>query len=267
MAKVFVIDWKNCVGCHDCQVGCKDEHCDNEWPPYAKPQPLVGQFWMKVNQYERGRRPHVKVTYMPTMCQHCDDAPCIKAAPDAVYKRDDGLVIIDPEKAKGNDKLAKSCPYKVIFWNQELSLPQKCTGCAHLLDGSHPITVPRCVDNCHVNVIQFGEEADFDLSDCEVLHPEYRTKPRVYYKGGLPKKFVAGTVYDPATKEVIIGAKATLTGDAGSFTAVTDDWGDFWLHDLPDADFALTIEAVGKTKTIALSTKEGDIGLGDIALA
>ncbi|MDR1712635.1 MAG: carboxypeptidase regulatory-like domain-containing protein, partial [Coriobacteriales bacterium] len=98
------------------------------------------------------------------------------------------------------------------------------------------------------------------------LHPEYGTKPRVYYKG-LPKKFVAGTVYDPEAEEVYIGATATLSGDAGTFSAQTDDWGDFWLRDLPDGDFTLTIEAAGKSKTLQVSTKEKDIGLGDIALA
>lgn len=266
MAKVFVIDWKNCVGCHDCQIGCKDEHCDNEWMPCAAEQPLMGHFWCKLNQYERGARPHVKVTYLLTMCNHCDDAPCIKAAPDAVYKRDDGLVIIDPVKAKGNKKIVESCPYHVIYWNEELGLPQKCTGCAHLLDGDHPLSVPRCMDNCHVDVVQFGEESDFDLSDCEVMNPEYGTKPRVYYRGGLPRKFVAGTLYDPQEEEVIIDAKVTLTGDAGTFNATTDRWGDFWLRDLPDADFTLTCEANGKTKTIPVSTKMKDVGLGDIAL-
>ncbi|MDR1088837.1 MAG: hypothetical protein LBL23_06175 [Coriobacteriales bacterium] len=267
MTKVFVIDYKGCVGCHDCQIGCKDEHCGNEWLPYAASQPMRDQFWCKVNQYERGARPHVKVTYLPRLCNHCDAAPCVAAAPDAVYKRDDGLVIIDPVKARGKKDIVESCPYHVIYWNEELQLPQKCTGCAHLLDGDHPIKVPRCVDNCHIDIIQFGEEGSFDLSDCEVMHPEYGTRPRVYYRGGMPKKFIAGTVYDPVAKEVVIGAVATLTGEAGTYTATTDGWGDFWLRDLPDADFSLRIEHEGKTKTLDVSTRITDVGLGDIALA
>jgi Fe-S-cluster-containing dehydrogenase component len=264
--KAFVVDVKSCVGCHDCQIGCKDEHCDNDWSPYAKPQPEVGQFWLKVNQYERGNRPHVKVTYLPVLCQHCEDAPCMKVARDgAVYRRDDGLVLIDPEKAKGQRQIMKACPYNCVYWNEALDIPQKCTGCAHLLDGNHPISVPRCVDNCHIDVITFGEESELDLTGTEVLHPEYGTKPRVYYRG-LPKKFVAGTVYDPNAQEVYVGAKATLVGEAGTFTATTDEWGDFWLRDLPDAEFTLTIEADGKVKTIDVSTVEKDIGLPDIAL-
>ena len=263
--KAFLIDVEKCVGCHACQVGCKDEHCGNDWSPYAKEQPISGQFWLKVHQSERGKRPHVKVTYLPVLCQHCDNPPCQKAAPDAVYKRDDGLVIIDPEKAKGNQKLVDSCPYKVIFWNQEAQIAQKCTGCAHLIDRKFPIDVPRCADNCHLDVIKFGEESELDLAGAEVLHPEFGTKPRVYYRG-LPKKFVAGTVYDPQAKEVIEGAVCTLKGASGTFTSTTDDWGDFWLRGLPEDDFELTIEANGKAVKLEVSTKFEDVGLGDIAL-
>lgn len=264
--KAFVIDLNKCVGCHGCQVGCKDEHCGNDWSPYAKPQPEIGQFWMKVNQYERGNMPHVKVTYMPVMCQHCEEAPCMKVAKDdAVYRRDDGLVLIDPAKAKGQKEIVKACPYDAIFWNDELDIPQKCTGCAHLLDGDFPISVPRCFDNCQVDAILFGEESDLDLSGTETFHPEYNTKPRVHYRG-LPKKFVAGTVYDPDELEIVERAKCTLAGSTGTFTTLTDHFGDFWLRDLPEDDFTLTISFGDKSRELKVSTKEKDIGLGDIAL-
>ncbi|MGI9952696.1 4Fe-4S dicluster domain-containing protein [Moorellaceae bacterium AZ2] len=266
--KVFVIDLKKCVGCYACQIACKDEHCDNNWMPYAMPQPDTGQFWLRVNQYERGARPHVKVTYLPVLCQHCDNGPCMPACKvGAIYKRDDGLVLIDPAKCNGCGDCVDACPYDAIFFNKDLNIAQKCTGCAHLIDGKRPIAVPRCVDNCHVNAIQFGEESELDLTGTEILHPEYGTEPRVYYRG-LPKRFIAGTVYDPVEKEVIIGAVCTLTSEDGTFTATakTDNFGDFWLRDLPEADFTLTITAGEKTKVLKVSTKEKDIGLGDIPL-
>lgn len=266
--KAFLIDVKKCVGCHDCQIGCKDEHCGNDWSPYTKPQPDTGQFWCKVNQYERGHKPHVKVAYIPTMCNHCENAPCMAAAKNgAVYRREDGLVLIDPEKAVGQRQIVDACPYHVIYWNEKLNIPQKCTGCAHLLDDeTSPIRVPRCVDNCHVNVITFGEENQLGLDGTEeVLHPEYGTKPRVFYRG-LPKKFIAGTVYDPTVNEIVEGASVIAAGDAGMYSTTTDSWGDFWLRELPDADWTLTIEADGKKKVMQVSTVEEDKGLGDIAL-
>ena len=151
--------------------------------------------------------------------------------------------------------------------NDALDIPQKCTGCAHLLDDvDSPIRVPRCVDNCHVDVILFGEEADLDLEGTEVLHPEYGTKPRVFYRG-LPKKFIAATVYDPEAKEIVEDATVTAVSDEGTFTTTTNSWGDFCLDGLPEADWTLTVEKDGKTLVMNVSTRTKDQGLPDLALA
>ena len=264
--KGFLIDASKCVGCHACQIACKDEHCGNCWMPYAAEQPESGQFWLKVNQKERGQRPQVKVSYVPTPCMHCENAPCIAAAKDdAVYRRDDGLVIIDPVKAKGQKAIVGACPYHKIFWNEELQIPQKCTGCAHLLDDEDsPIRVPRCMDNCPVGVIQFGELDDLDLEGAEVLHPEYGTKPHVYYKG-LPKKFIAATVYTLEDEEIVEGAKVTVTNGTDTYEATTNSWGDFWIDGLADDEWDVTISKDGKEMKLAVSTVAEDRGLGDVA--
>jgi Fe-S-cluster-containing dehydrogenase component len=262
--KAIVIDVKRCVGCYSCQIACKDEHCGNDWMPYAKPQPIMGQFWIKVNEYERGTAPKVKVTYLPVLCMHCKDAPCISSCPvDAISTRDDGIVWIDPKKCTGCQSCIDACPYGTISFNFELNLAQKCTGCAHLLDRGW--TVTRCADNCGVGDIMFGEESTLDLSGSETLHPEFGLTTRVQYKN-LPKKFIAGTVFDPADMEVVIGATCTLSG-ASSATATTDNFGDFWFNDLPVGNFSLTITAGGKTKQIDNISTEKDINIGDIALS
>ena len=74
MAKAFVIDVARCCGCYNCQLACKDEHVDNDWTPYAKPQPETGQFWMKVQENVCGTIPKVKMHYIPMLCNHCDEA-------------------------------------------------------------------------------------------------------------------------------------------------------------------------------------------------
>ena len=54
----------------------------------------------------RGSGSMVDVSYVPKMCNHCDDAPCIRAAgDDSIRKRSDGIVIIDPVKARGRKDL------------------------------------------------------------------------------------------------------------------------------------------------------------------
>jgi len=267
--KAFVFDTLKCHGCYSCQIGCKDEHCGNSWMPYAMPQPETGQFWFRMTQKERGATPQVKVSYVGVLCMHCDDAPCIDACPTegALYQRPDGLVIIDPQKCTGCQLCVPACPYGVVFYNSGLQIAQKCTGCAHLIDRGWPIATPRCVDNCTADVSVFGEESELDKNGAEALKPNWGTTPkvRVYYKG-LPKRFIAGCVYNPATKDVVIGATCTISGVAGSVNATTDDFGDFWFEGLAEGAFTLTISGEGKTKTITGDTTEKDVALGDIAL-
>jgi len=265
--KVWVIDAARCNGCYNCQIVCKDEHVGNDWTPIAKPQPDTGQFWMKMTQETRGTVPKVRVSYLPILCMHCDNAPCIPACPveGGIYRRPDGLVIIDPTKCTGCGNCVDACPYGCIYFNRELNIAQKCTGCAHLLDKGWQ--EPRCVDACMTEAIKFGEESEFSelISQAEVLHPEYGTKPRVYYLN-LPRKFIGGTVYDPEPKEIIEGATCTLT-DANSgdtFTTVTDGFGDFWFEGLEESTFSLTIKANGKSRTIDSIITTRDVNLGDI---
>jgi len=272
--KTFVIDVARCNGCYSCQIVCKDEHVGNDWSPYAKPQPDTGQFWLKMHEFIRGTVPKVKMHYIPVLCMHCDAAPCIPACPieGALYKRDDGLVIIDSVKCTGCKACVDSCPYGVIYFNEDLNIAQKCTGCAHLIDGKGGEGAPkepRCVDACPTEAIKFAEESELRsmMSGAEVLNPEFGTKPRVHYLG-IPRKFVAGTVYDPKEKEVIIGATCTLTGAKGkTLTVKTDNFGDFWFEGLEISTYSLKIEADGKAKAFDSISTEKDVNLGDIPLS
>jgi len=269
--KVFHIDLTQCSGCYCCQVACKDEHVGNDWGKYAKPQPDVGQFWLRLDEKVRGQVPKVKVTYIPFLCNHCDDAPCVRECKSgAIEKRKDGLVVIDPTKCTGCKLCKDACPYDAIYFNENLNIAQKCTGCAHLLDNDPDWKVPRCVDNCPTDAIKFGEEKDLKglLKEAETLKPAAGAKPRVYYKG-LPKKFVAGTVYDPQVNEVVIGAKCTLVeaGKKTPITETTNNFGDFWFNGLKDnATYNLKIEKNGKTKTVEGIVTSKDLSLGDIPM-
>ena len=265
--KTFLIDVSICNGCYNCQIACKDEHCSNDWRPYAAPQPETGQFWCKMNEYIRGAVPKVKMHYVPVLCQHCDDASCMGACSveGAIYKREDGLVEIDPAKCNGCRECIEACEYGSIYYNEELSLAQKCTGCAHLLDRGWK--EPRCVDACPTGALRFGEEAELDLTGYAELRPELATAPRVHYKN-IPKNFVAGTVYDPMRKEIIEGATVVLTSLHGEeLTAATNGWGDFWFEGLDAGHYSLEITAPGcQAKVISDINAQESVSLGDLPL-
>ncbi|MBR4693028.1 MAG: (4Fe-4S)-binding protein, partial [Oscillospiraceae bacterium] len=116
--KAFVFDVARCSGCYCCQLACKDEHCGNDFTPIAAPQPDIGQFWVKVKDYVNGSAPKVTVHYVPEMCNHCEKCSLLAIAKDGdVYRREDGLIIINPVKAKGRKDLATACPYGAVYWN------------------------------------------------------------------------------------------------------------------------------------------------------
>lgn len=265
MSKVMVIDLARCNGCRNCQIACKDEHCGQPWLPYADEQPDTGHFWMKVNERTRGQVPVVKVAYQPTLCAHCEDAPCERACgADAFSRREDGLMLIDPAKCTGCKACIAACPIDAIYLNAEKGIAQKCTGCAHLLDDGW--SVPRCVDSCATDALRFGEEGDFDLTEAACLDALNGCSPKVYYLN-MPKRFIAGCIVDFASDEVVVGALISLRDVGGGKTAdvKTDEFGDFMFDRIEAGAYEVVVTAEGfEPKTLQADVTSLDLSLGDI---
>ncbi|MBE0596643.1 MAG: oxidoreductase [Desulfuromonadales bacterium] len=260
----FVVDLDRCIGCYNCQIACKDEHVGNDFSPIAKPQPTFGHFWMGIKEQERVlSSARIRVYYYPHMCNQCDDAPCLKAAQGgAVYKRDDGIVIIDPDKSAGQKQLVDACPYGAIFWNEQLNIPQKCTFCAHLLDQDWQL--PRCVQTCPTDCLIFGDLDDpesriskfLTTRQGEELYPQYQTKPRVTF-AGLPKPVVSGIVIKGDNQEGGFEAKVELVGASGKKRELqADGFGEFYFNDVEPGKGQLTVNLAGYA-TVNLEVEVG----------
>ena len=273
----MIIDISRCTGCYNCFTACKDEYWDNDYLPYSVAQPKFGQFWMNLIKKERGTYPAVKVAYMPLLCMHCYDAPCIKAADDnAVYRRPDGIVIIDPERAVGQKQLmlTDSCPYGVIYWNEEKNLPQKCTFCVHRLEVGE---IPRCVQACPTGCLCFGDLADttseisqllkFDV--VETLHIEYTTKPAVYYRDlyKITRYFIAGTVSYSDTDECAEGVVVSLINHNNSLRVITDNYGNYEFDGLDAGKYTISLDVSGYSSMSLRIDLKKDYRVDNIALA
>ncbi|MBL8585462.1 MAG: oxidoreductase [Bradyrhizobiaceae bacterium] len=271
----MVIDVAECTNCQNCTLATMDEYVGNDFHGYSAPMPKHGHRWVDILQKERGQAPMIDIAFVPVMCNHCDNAPCVAKGGGAVVKRSDGIVIIDPDKAQGRKDIAASCPYGNIWWNEELKLPQSWTFDAHLIDQGW--TQTRGQLSCPTGAMSAVSVDDDELAKLveeqglEVLKPELGTKPRVYYRNlwRYTRCFIGGTVsteIDGAV-ECVEGARVRLAKDGVRLNdARTDAYGDFKFDRLaPDSGtYAVEVEVEGKpAKTVEAKLGES-INLGEI---
>lgn len=187
----MLIDLRRCIGCHTCSIACKS----------ANDVPLgVWRSWVK--QIEKGTYPHVIKSFLPSLCNQCESPVCVTVCPTkASYRREDGIVLIDPHRCIGCRYCMSACPYDVRYVNPLKRIVQKCDFCVHRIDAGIP---PACVEACPVGARIFGDlnNPNSEIArlmathPVQVLKPEMATKPHVFYidadmevmdaKGGAP---------------------------------------------------------------------------------
>jgi Fe-S-cluster-containing dehydrogenase component len=271
----MIIDVAECTNCNLCTLATMDEYVGNDWPGYAAPMPKHGHKWINILQKERGQVPMIDIAYVPTMCNHCDDAPCMSKADGAISKRSDGIVLIDPEKAKGRRDLVDACPYGHIWWNEELGLPQSWPFDAHLLDQGWQQT--RGQQSCPTGAMRVVKIEDAEMArmareeGLEVIRPELGTRPRVYYRNlwRYSKCFIGGTVGTEVDGVVdcVEGARLRLM-KGGTLVAetITDNYGDFKFDTLDEGSgrYLIEISAPGRAKRTIEAHLGASINLGEI---
>ena len=175
----ILVDPRRCVGCHACAVSCKTEN-----------DVALGGFRIRTHYLRHPERGvHV---FVPMMCQHCQDAPCLPACPTgAVFKEEDGRVRIDDETCDGNQDCIKACPYDAIHIDPRTGIADKCDLCHHRTEVGLD---PACIEVCPTEAIVFGDLGDLDSdvarradkTDAQPLRPEHETRPTIQYVGLTP---------------------------------------------------------------------------------
>jgi DMSO reductase iron-sulfur subunit len=181
----FVIDLKRCIGCDTCVIGCKVEH-----------GVAPGEFRLRVldshnsTDFERpqGSYPNLSQYWVPTMCHHCRDAPCVKACPaNSLWRREeDGLVMLDADKCIGCRRCEEACPYDALWFHEETGTADKCDMCANRIARGEK---PSCALVCPTRAIHHGDINDpaskvaqlLATREHKVLSEGAGARPQIFY--------------------------------------------------------------------------------------
>jgi tetrathionate reductase subunit B len=173
----MVIDARRCYGVHACSVACKAE--------FNVP---LGATRSWVEFIEKGSYPSVTRSFLPRLCNHCSEPNCVSVCPTgATWKRkEDGIVVVDPDICIGCKYCIHACPYDARFINADTGNADKCDFCIHRVSKG---LEPACVEACPSRARVFGDLNDpnsevsklIASNPVTVLRPEKGTEPNVYY--------------------------------------------------------------------------------------
>lgn len=145
----FLVDTERCIGCHSCEMACK-----NEYQTEAKLR------WRKVYPLKETAFGHPERNFMSLACNHCEEPACLKACPVIAYtKRPDGIVIHDADKCIGCRMCMLACPYSVPQYSEKQRKVQKCHMCAEKQDKG---LKPACVTGCPMEALHVIDSSALD---------------------------------------------------------------------------------------------------------
>ena len=158
----MAIDLDRCTGCHTCTVACQMEKA---LPPDLALIPVytVGG----TQDVPQGRFPDLYMDYVPKPCAHCQSPPCAYTCPaEALYQREDGLVLIDASLCTGCGDCLSACPYGALSMDGE-GIARKCDLCASRLDRG---VEPSCAMCCPTRAICVRGAQETDRSWAPAPH-------------------------------------------------------------------------------------------------
>jgi molybdopterin-containing oxidoreductase family iron-sulfur binding subunit len=187
----MVVDMDRCIGCGACAVAC---YAENNIGIVGEARVLEGRemAWMAIERYKDPDDP-TKITFLPLMCQHCNNAPCESVCPVyAPHHNKEGMNNQIYNRCIGTRYCSQNCPYKVRRFNwydwqwpkpMDLQLNpnvtvrakgvmEKCSFCIQRIKEAHDWAknenrdirdgevVPACVQTCPTDALTFGNLMD-----------------------------------------------------------------------------------------------------------
>jgi Fe-S-cluster-containing dehydrogenase component len=196
----MIIDVAECTNCQLCALSAMDEYVGNMWPGVAAPMPRHGHQWIDIKQKERGQAPMIDIAYVPTMCNHCDNAPCLAKGGDAVKKRPTASSSSTRTRPRAAKTWSKAAPTVTSGGTRNCSFRRsgRSMRTCSIRAGSRPAASKACPTGAMRAIKVEDDEMERMARDesLEVMKPEAGTKPRVYYRNlwRYSKSFIGGSV-------------------------------------------------------------------------
>jgi len=187
----MVVDLDRCIGCNACAAAC---YAENNVGIVGPDRIREGRemAWLSIERYldEKNLK---KVTFLPMLCQHCDNAPCESVCPVfAPHHSKEGLNNQIFNRCIGTRFCSQNCPYKVRRFNwfdwkwpkplhlqlnpdvtvRSKGVMEKCSFCVQRIKEAHGLAKdekreirdgevqPACVQTCPTKALVFGNLMD-----------------------------------------------------------------------------------------------------------
>lgn len=201
---VYVVDIRKCIGCGACVRACKAENDvpDGFFRTWVERYHVSRTGQVMIDSDDGGRHGFsavktgmdvTKAFFVPKICNHCTETPCVQLCPvGASYRTPDGVILVDEKRCIGCSYCVQACPYGSRFIHPKTHVASKCTFCYHrITKGKGLELLPACVQACPRGARMFGDlkKAGDPVAELiatkqvHILKPELLTEPNCYYLG------------------------------------------------------------------------------------
>lgn len=179
----MVLREHRCIDCELCKRACVEQ---NHVPDYGFRTTILEV------KLDHGPEFGSDRTFMPILCNHCNNPPCVRVCPTTATWKDEktGIVRMNNKRCIGCKTCMIACPYNARYFNEEIRSVDKCDFCweSRLSKGND---TPACVEACPADVRVFGNLADPESRVFKLVHtpgklvwvlrPETKALPNVFY--------------------------------------------------------------------------------------